>query len=220
MAIEKRFKEMLRNNTREIQSFYDEELRNLFQDKLDTSAEEAIDEKHKKAREALDAKKQKIQDKIEKLRNEIDELDPEYKVLSDNIKSSIVRIQDEDVEDELKDFMRSTLNIRHEYDNVTGNYTYKQSDVEASKEVYGSSVYQNSKKFQMIEKNVTNTMELCATSKEARSVLISFQNKNWRAIGVNLPFLNITNEFDIDDNGNIEMDTSRLLEAPVKKAIN
>jgi hypothetical protein len=46
---------------------------------------------------------------------------------------------------------------------------------------------------------------MAATNIEARTMLLAFQNKNWWAMWVNLPTLNMTEAFTVSDDGDIVM---------------
>ena len=59
--------------------------------------------------------------------------------------------------------------------------------------------------FEVIAKQTRTIFNMAASNKEARNILLTFQSKNWNALGIELPALNPLANFDISADGTINM---------------
>jgi len=178
MAIEKRYREMLDQNIDEIRRVLVRKIEEKIVDNVDSLYKENWIQKYKEA--------------ISKAKSALEKAEQDFK-------KALPIIDDNDIEEDIIDLKNICS-----YRSTCWSYRDLTSlECEAIKSVIGNSLCHSLKNFDSFSKQTKRVFELSATNKEARNILLQFQSKNWNAMWVDLPILNVMDDFQVSEQGEV-----------------
>lgn len=191
MAVEKRFRDLLNENIADIRVIIKEKALNKYNENLD----KLIDDWPVKELKDL---KESYEDKIKQLNRQIDDLLPKVKM--NEYSSWEERLIDPDTKDPLRQLWVKT------------KAGYNTSNMYEAEEtvllwIVSTPEYQTLINFNKIASQTLGLFNIAATNKEARNILLQFQNNDWGKLWVALPTLDLTSSFNITEWWNIVMKT-------------
>lgn len=193
MSIEKRFVVMLDDNIRDIENALGNKANELY---VKLSKWKIFTEEITK----LIKRKEKLEKDLEETKDAINKGQP---LMS---KYQYSNNKDQYVWDKALAIMWA-INFSTEYTwwNYNNNNDLFLSELEIIKSMYDTKEVISMENFQAIAKSTRALFNMAATNKEARNILMSFQGKNWTALWINLPIVNPLTNFEITDDGTINM---------------
>jgi len=143
----------------------------------------------------LENKKNELNDMINKLEKQIIETEDKICDIEREISSKEKKVFYKNLSDEIKNTINA-FNISY-WSNDISEFKYK-----ALLELQKQPILQNYFLFKEIGEDTKNIFNLAVTDEERRNIIITFQNKNWSELWINLPTKSLYKNFDIE-NGEI-----------------